>query len=157
MGQFHFSKQSVLSTWFLRMYIMPLWCRWEAKLFRAWEVKAKNCLSKTRIVIEDLRVWPDILQGAVTQKGQSLLVYCWYSSLSWLTAGLISACILHGECALRVRGSRMIFFFWQELAVKMQLCVALKITLIYNCVMFCIGTQWSLAPYLKSSGKPNSI
>lgn len=149
MEQFCFCQQSVLSTWFVRMYVMPLWCRWEAKLVWAREVKVKNCLSRTRSrVIEDLR-----MHGLTFYRpeGQSLLVY-------WLAAGSVSACILQGEHALRVRGSRMIFYFFfqQELAVRMQLCVALKVTLISNCVMFCVGTKWSFAPYLKSCGKPNN-
>lgn len=33
------------------------------------------------------------------------------------------------------------FFFQLELAVKMQLNVAFKLTLIYNGVMVCFGTQ----------------
>lgn len=154
MKQFCFSQQSVLSTWFLRMYVTPLWCRWEAKLVWAREVKVKNCLSGIRSrVIEDLR-----MHGLTFYRpeGQLLLVYCWFGSLSWLAAGSVSACILHGEHALRVRGSRMIFSFQQERAVRMQLCVALELTLISHCVMFCVGTKWSFAPYLKSCGKPNN-
>lgn len=157
MEQFHFSKESVLSTWFLGMYIMPLWCRWEAKLVWAREVKAKNCLSKPRIVTEDLRMWLDVFTGSSNSKGQSLLVYGWYSPLRWLIAGSVSACILQwGVCTQGWRKSDD-FFFQQELAVKMQFYVTLKLTLIYSCVMFCIGTQWSFAPYLKSCGKPNRI
>lgn len=49
------------------------------------------------------------------------------------------------------------FYVQQELAVKTQLDVAFKLTLIYNGVMVCFGTQCSFAPYLKSCGKPNSI
>lgn len=48
---------------------------------------------------------------------------------------------LQGEGALRVTGTGMTFFFQLELAVKMQLNVAFKLTLIYNGVMVCFGTQ----------------
>lgn len=48
---------------------------------------------------------------------------------------------LQGEGALKVTGTGMTFFFQQELAVQTQLNVAFKLTLNYNDVMVCFGTQ----------------
>lgn len=132
-GQFLISNQSVLSTWLLRMYIMPLWCVCEAELVWAREVKARNCLSSSLRRPQDVAVR---FERELWLKGQSLLPSCWDSSLGWLAAGQ-EVPVLHGKCVLRVRG-RM-GFSEQELIVRMQLYVAVKLTLIHSCAIFCIG------------------
>lgn len=146
MEQFHFSKQAMLSTWYLRMYLMPLWCWWEAKPVGGREIETKICLSKPGSRVRTLSAWLDPAAGS--------------SKCCVLMAGVappvppsrVCKCLcLQGEGALRVRDGDD-FLFQQELAVKTQLNVVFKLNL-----QWCFGTQWSFAPYLKSCGKPNSI
>lgn len=146
---FHFSKQTMLSTWCLRMYWMPLWCWWEAKPFGDREIESKNCLSKPGSRVRSFQCVADPAAGS----SQCCAHGCCGSPVP---PSRVCKCLcLQGEGALRITAMGMTSFFSRNWLSRCS--SVLLLSWIYNSVMVCFGTQWSFAPYLKSCGKPNSI